>query len=224
MRSILFFCSTLILFSFSSVFSQNFKFQLPPGYNKILAGDEIPGKEGNLYLNEAWMPGSVILKNGIKINGLKYRYCVYNKEMQFQFENACYLIGAPDSIEKIIIGNKIFIYSSLLKNNNLEKDYFEVIIDGRVKLLARYVTEVIHSNYNVALSTGSKNDKINIKEQYYLQKSGLDALLIDKKGKSVELSFSDKMKEMKEYLDKEKISYKKEKNLIALVQYYNSLN
>lgn len=204
------------------VFAQNIRIEMPPGYNKIIMGDEIPGKVGSPYLNEAWLPGTILLKNGKKIEGLKYRYCVYNKEMQYQVKNVDYAIGAPDSLKEIQIGQKLFVYLSFADGNKHEKDFFEVLVQGKVNLLVRYIIVIIPANYNKALDVGDKNDEITIKETYYIQKDAELPFLIDKRGENVTRVMADRANDVKEFTSKEHISFKKKNDLIRLVNYYNS--
>ena len=205
------------------VHGQNFKIQMPLTYNRIPMTDEIPGKEGSPYLSDKWLPGTILLTNGSKIDGLTYRYSVYRKEMEFQKENTAYAIEAPDSIKELWINNRLFIYLAFTNKNKTEKDFFEVVIDGKAKLLIRYVIETIPANYNEALAVGNKNDQISIKETYYLQKNQETPFRIDKKGNNVVESMSDKSKEMKDFLEKKKTSFKDKNDLMQLIGYYNRM-
>ena len=122
------------------------------------------------------------------------------------------------------MGNKTFVYLSFHKDTNSEMDFFEVILDGKARLLIRHIAEIIPSNYNVALSEGRKKDRIVMKETYYLQKDKEEPVFIDKKGKSIQLAFSDKTKEVSEFIKKEKIVFKEKDSLVSLIKYYNSIN
>lgn len=222
MKNLIVLFVALAVLSLHHVFPQNFKVQLPPGYNKISMTEEIPGKEGSPYLLNEWLPGTILLNNGTKIEGLTYRYSVYRKEMQYQKENSAYAIGAPDSIKALWMDKRLFVYLTFTNESKTDKDFFEVLVDGKAKLLIRYVTEIIPANYNKALDVGNKNDQITIKETYYVQKDNESPVLIDKKGKTIAQTLADQTEEIKKFTDKEHISFKKKEDLTRLIDYYNS--
>jgi hypothetical protein len=87
--------------------------------------------------------------------------------------------------------------------------------------LVKYEIEVIPANYNVALMSGNKNDVLTIVQKLYLQK-GSDIEPILKKDRVLEL-LADKKLEVATRMSKERLSFKKKKDMMALLEYYNQL-
>ncbi|MDP4209349.1 MAG: hypothetical protein Q8928_11110 [Bacteroidota bacterium] len=224
MKNFLFISSLLISISSTNLFAQNFKIQLPPGYNKIITQEELPGKEGSPYLTEVWAPGIITLQSGAKIESLQFRYNVYSKEIQYKLDTTTYVIGTPDSIKTISFANKHFIYTDFVENFKIKKDFFELLVDGKAKLFRRYFIEIIPANYNIALSTGNKNDRLVLRESLFVQSPNMDMIELDKKGKLILKAFSDKSAEINEYIRKEHLSLKNLNDLIKITTTYNSMN
>ena len=99
--------------------------------------------------------------------------------------------------------------------------FFELVVTGKVNLINKYKAKVIPSNYNVALDLGNKNDRLTLAEQFYLQQED-EIIAISKKKKLLEV-FSDKKKEVADYIKEKKLSTKDRDDMIELVEYYNHL-
>src|SRR6266542_1727897 len=143
--------------------------------------------------------------------------------MQYKKENTAYAIGAPDSIKALWMDKRLFVYHTFMNESKNDKDFFEILVDGKAKLLIRYVTKIIPANYNKVLDVGNKNDQITIIETYYVQKENELPVFIDKKGKSITAALADKTEEIKKFTDKEHISFKNKEDLVRVVSYYNGL-
>ena len=222
MKKIFFFSLTFALAFSNCTFGQPTITLMPAGYSRAVNAEKAKGLDGSPYLFEDWRPGIMDLKNGKTIKGLTYRYNVYKNEVHYFFENKEYAIGVPDSIKELNLDGKRFIFSQMEKNKSIERSYFEVASEGKATLLVKYYIEIIPANYNVALDTGSPNDRITVREQYCL-KLGDQITTIDKKGKLLLTLLNDKNTELAEFIEKEDISLKKKDGLIKAVNYYNSL-
>ena len=206
---------------FTHLQAQQIRLQTPPGYNYLYSSDNMPkGSEGSPYLDD-WKSADIHLKNGKTIYGLMVRYNVFSEEMLYQQNNIAYAIGTPDSISDILLSGKVFIYKEYTKANKIRKGFFEVIFKGKVSLLNKYKIEFIHSNYNVALDIGNKNDRLELNQQLYLQQEN-QIIPLDKKNKLIEI-LNNKNKEISDYMNKEKLSGKKQQDVIKILTYYNQL-
>lgn len=201
--------------------AQNMRIEAPPGYNIIFDENNLPKNiEGSPYLDD-WQLSDIILKNGEVISGIMVCYNVFANQMLFQSNNT-YILGVPDSISEIKLPNRIFVYKNYRKANKIEKGYFEILLSGKVGLLAKYETKIIPSNYNVALGVGNKNDRLVIKEQLYLQKEE-QIILLNKESILYE-TLNEKYREVSDYMNKKRLSYKKKQDMIQLLSFYNQLN
>jgi len=221
MKKKLFISTVLLCLVVFNLHAQEIRLHTPPGYNYLYTPDNIPkGSEGSPYLDD-WKLADIKLKNHKTISGVMLRYSVYSDQMLYQENNVAYTIGAPDSISEILLSNKVFIYREYQKAKKTKKGFFELVLDGKVSLLNKYEIELIRANYNVALNSGNKNDRLILEQQLYLQ---LDNQIVplDKKDVLFEI-LQDKNKAVKDYMNKEKLSIKKQQDVIKILTYYNQL-
>ncbi len=201
--------------------AQDFRIETPPGYNFIYNSNNLPkGIDGTPYLTD-WQKAELQLIDGSVIYDLPMRYNVYTGQMIFKKNDEIYGIGAPDSISMIKFNGSIFKYKGFVINDVFERTYYEIVIDDKASLYKKYDMVITPSNYNEALDVGNKNDRFTLKETLYLQK-GDKLVELDKKKKVMQF-FSDKEKEISDYIKQEKLSYKDENDVIKLVEYYNQL-
>lgn len=215
--------SLFILLNCSAAFSQLYYLNLPPGHNKLVVGDHrIAGVVGSPYLNDEWSKGTITLHNGQIIEDLPMKYNVYLKEMHYQADNNVYVLGAPDSVLFINLGDRRFMYLPFEeKKTNTQKDYFELITGNVSQLLVRHTITRLESNYNIALNAGEKNDRLEPKSDYYLRKDNA-ILLIDKKGESLYQLLADKSKEIRKFVSDNRLSFNRGEDLKRIVEYYDS--
>ena len=197
--------------------------QLPVGYNKIYTSDNIPGIDGSPYLWEGWIIGNVTFRNGKTIRGLSLRYNTNKDEMQYQADNKIFIIGTPDSLTSINIGERTFVYNAFDDNGKYNRGYFEVISKGKAYILLRHKVLLKKSNYNAALDVGEKNDHLEHKEAYCIKKDDSIIVLIDKKGKNLLQLLSDKSDEVSDFVKKNHMSYTNKNELCRIADYYTSL-
>lgn len=206
---------------FNDIQAQEIRLHTPPGYNYLYTPDNIPkGSEGSPYLDD-WKLADIHLRNDKTISGLMIRYNVYSDQMLYLENDVAYTIGAPDSISEILLSNKVFIYREYRKANKTKKGFFELIFKGKVSLLIKYEIEFIRANYNVALNSGNKNDRLILEQQFYLQQEK-QIVPLDKRDRFFEV-FQDKNKAVSDYMNKEKLSIKKQQDVIKILTYYNQL-
>lgn len=208
--------------SYTISFSQSYRFELPPGENKIIIKDKPINLEGSPYLNEEWQTGSIILKNGDTIPSISLRLNVLKGEMQYQYEEKTYAIGAPEGLNEIIMGRRIFKYLTYTEDSKLKKNYFEVLSNGKSCLLKYHYIVILPANFNLALNSGNKNDQIVHKMKYYA-KIGDSIIEIEKRGKNLISAFGNNEALISKYIKENKISLKNESDLITLIKYSNTL-
>ena len=202
--------------------SQVFVADLPPGYNKVVSAESEKGLDGSPWLTEIWVPGTINLISGKTIETLKYRYNVYRNQLYFQYGDAEYMVGSPDSIDYLLMDGKKFVYDNSDPVNKDKRRLMEIAIDGKARMYVNYYPEIIPANYNIALGSGNKNETVAVREAYLI-KVGSVLTVVDKKGKLIPVALADKNQEVSSFIKKEKISPKKRADIEKVVRYYNSL-
>lgn len=187
---------------------------------------ESPTINGSPYLNEKFMEGKMTIVDGTEVPGLMYRYNIYNDEMQFIINADTASITKPLSLRSLEIGEKRFVYDVYqVSENVVAAGYFEVIEEGELlTILYRREIEIEQDVYvsNYGGGGGTKEFMMKEKNAYYLKQVSTAAQKIYRK-KDFLSSITDHKDEVKQYMKDHRISVKKEKDLEALVNYYNSL-
>ena len=112
---------TIISTGNNLVKAQTFKFTMPPGYNAIVQGETLPGVEGSQYFKDEWTLSSIAMNDGSTIDSIELRLNAYKGEMHYNAQNVEYVIGAPDKIKEIIMGNRKFIYGAYMDGGKLKE-------------------------------------------------------------------------------------------------------
>jgi hypothetical protein len=192
-----------------------------PGNHYITNDDGfLKGVEGSPFLGD-WQAADVYFKNGSVMNGLMVRYNVLKNQMMYQEKQQTYVMSEPDSLLYLQFPDMKMVYLSFQDEKGSQNCFFEVAQAGKVNLLVRYAIDVIPANYNVALMSGNKNDVLSLVQKFYLQR-GNEIAPINKKSRLIEL-LADKKSEISSFISKERLSFKKKKDLMQVLEYYEKL-
>ncbi|WP_435263749.1 hypothetical protein [Tenacibaculum sp. nBUS_03] len=176
--------------------------------------DQFREVKGSFYLFNSWNNSSTILsKTGKKyyINNINFDL----DEEKFLSEISKDSVYIYQNIESITVNKRLFI--------NINEQYFEKIVDGKLSVIKKYsgklkkpVTnkmtnqQVKPAEYIKIINyyTYIDNQKL---EKIKLKKSNISKLINDKKG------------QINAYIKKNKLSYKEESDVIKIINFYNSL-
>ncbi|HAN20036.1 MAG: hypothetical protein A2X13_04875 [Bacteroidetes bacterium GWC2_33_15] len=172
----------------------------------------------NVFLNEDWQGGLMMLNNNQLLTGYLYRYNIFTDQIELKS------VVNPTNIEIISIGNKKFIYSDYYSTDfSLNSGYFEIIENGKCKLLLkRSIKQNEEENRASKYFGSSTSASTSVVEAYYIKKDKEPAVLIEKNKESLLRNLSDK-KEFQNYLEKKMILIINENKLIELINRYNKL-
>ncbi len=199
-----------------------YSIDLPPGQNKIVLIDSRPNLDGSPYLYDDWASGQVFFNNGDTIKSILLRYNVYKDEMQFQNEGKAYSVGSPEKIMLISMNNHSFIYQEYNEKEKKRDGFFELIYGGKSSLLQRHLVKILPANFNIALNSGNKNDQISMTKMYYFKYND-DIIPIEKNGKNVIAFLKGKGIDVQKFVKENKLSFKKEEDLIKFTKYLDSI-
>lgn len=134
---------------------------------------------GSPYLNKDWKNGLVISKDGSSY-AVKGRYRIFNDELQI-LENGKVKALYPHLLQGVILGKKAFIPAKIATPSGVNYAFFEILVDGDIKLLKQYEIEVKESKDGFL--------KVKSKEHnyYYLKEDNLAKPLILKKDEIMEM-------------------------------------
>jgi hypothetical protein len=167
-----------------------------------------------------WMSAHIFGNEDVGDTDLLVKYDILNQQLNVNIGNVAMI--APNNVIRGFVfqaNNQRFICIEP-KDWGKGKTFFEVIEEGEYSLLIHHSAIKQKSNYNVALDAGSKSEKVIKKEAFYLME--MDKVFeIPRKKKAAEKFFS-KYSGAKNYLESNKVNFKKTEDLQKLVQYLNN--
>ncbi len=180
---------------------------------------------GSPYLTDEFVPGIMTTLDSTVIEGLRYRYDIYNDEMQFIIGNDTASINKPLALRSIGMDNKTFVYEVYrVSEQMVAAGYFELISKGRLSLLFRRELELEYDNYvpNYGGGGGTKEFMLKNEDNFFVKIEGSAARKIYNK-KDLVNALPDHRDQVKAYMKENGINVRRKGELEELVKYYNSL-
>jgi len=181
--------------------------------------------EGNPFMYENFSPGEIKIKNDGIHKGL-LRFDKYAGEIHFKKLDNIFAVAFPEKIEYIDIDRVRFIYSNyILSNSKVKKNastYFIEAVDGWCKLLIKKNTVLREAKPSVGIVEAKPAKFIDNKDSFFVKIGDAPAEMIQS-NKTLLLALEDKETQIATFMKKEKLSYKKIKDLKKIINYYNLL-
>jgi hypothetical protein len=175
------------------------------------------------YSGNAWSTGS-ILYDGQMYDNINMKFDIYNDLLIIEYyDKKGFFINLQLVTEKIEYfrwpGH--FIVKMEFDTTNspqLESGFYDLLYEGSIRVLARYKKTILKNN-----QIGTQLEAFRENDFFYIQKNG--ELFKVKKKRSVIAVFSDKNHEIRAFIKKSKLKFKKQPGLqIAFVaEYYDSI-
>jgi hypothetical protein len=200
----------------TSVFSQGMILH-DPVTGRVFKADKYSAIRGTPFLFDKWLPGSASSERGTYHN-MQLKLDAYDNVVYFNKNDEPY-----EFQEKIVsftlVDPDTMYYRKGITGPGLKPEQFvRVLVEGKLgayKSDIKMVSEMSEINSGMVKTfTGST--------RYYISKDGKIELV--KLNKSDIFEFiKDKEDKVKEYIDQQKISTKKEADFVNILKYYNSL-
>lgn len=179
------------------------------------------GLKGTSYIQNDFLPANIESYNNLML----LRYNAFQDEMEIKTDKI-YFIPKKNGLSVIFTGTK-FNYKifSLENNREIKLGFLKVLQNGsRMELLLQekiiFVEEVKpKTGYEKYEAPRLKREKDKL---FYSVKNSV-AIEISKKKREILSIFSNNLNEIKIFAAKNKLSFKKQKDLIKIVEYYNTL-
>ncbi len=178
--------------------------------------------QGSPYINELYKKGTTVVY-GKKSREALMRYNAHTNEIEIIDEN-----GRARSIlrQRNIVANfggKSYEVVEYIENGELKLGYFNPLNDGRAQLLWRPKKIFVQAeNPDNGYDTFSPPTFKDV-SRYYIRKKGKPAETIRLSKRSILKYLDDETKTLKEYIRINNLNLKEEKDVITLVEFYNSL-
>ncbi len=179
---------------------------------------------GSPYLFDYWVNGKVTTKSGKHYENMPLKYNVMDDKLIFKHENGNLMYFAePVTTFELLnpdlnISNKYINGLPVIDHFNNDS-YFEVIFSGQTSLFKKTNKKIIESKqYGSAVV----NKSFNTTNSYFTLSDGNFAKITPTK-KAISALFPTKEQELNNYLKKEKIDFKQDKDLKKLFEYLTKI-
>jgi hypothetical protein len=189
--------------------------QLDPSYRKSY--EQV---EGNPFLyNGELQEGAITIRNQGTYKG-KFRYDIYANEVHF-IQNGIYCaIADPGIIDSITIGDYTLVYA-LVDVKKGRGSYFELVLDGKCRLLAKKEVDLIEAVPAKAYSDPKPARFDREDDTYYIMKDLRIAHKINRR--TIREILSDQGEKIERYIQEQNLSYSSREDMMELIKFYNSL-
>lgn len=181
------------------------------------------GIEGSPYTNKEFTAGKIVLRDSSEISPIELRYDWYAKEMEIKLNNELLILPKDNKIIYIAIGNVNYMPFYYAEDIN---GFLVLSYSGKSLLLKKEIVEFLKEKKAETITSEYKPPRFRWSHpQYYIIINNEDfkPLLLQKK--KIILAFPEASREsLSTYIKTEKLSFKKETEIIKLVEYFDSLN
>ncbi len=177
--------------------------------------------QGSPYLSKEFVVGDIVIDN-FKFVGIPLRYNIYNDDIEYEKDDQILAIANPHEVRRVFIGDMAFIYNAYILSKKQTFGYFQILSDGKAKVLKKYEISYQMPTAEQAYRPEVPAKFIPIPCKLYVA-FGNDPAFRFTKTKKLLRFFGDKRIEVEKYLKTKKLNLKKEEDLLTLFNYYNSL-
>lgn len=186
------------------------------------------GIEGSPLLTENWLPGTVDFANG-KTAAATLNYNLYGDELLFKTPKDSIVQAFVDPVKSFSIKgitleesdqtDMTFSSGFPAVDDQTAKTFYQVVGDGKIKLLRCYKKKVLESK-DFASQIGTKTF-VNANSYYLFANNQITK--IKPSQKTILAALNDKADKIQEYVKANSVNFKSDVALAKLFGYYNSL-
>jgi len=185
-----------------------------------------PETKGSYYYNNEWFTGTIKLFSGEEIRNYPLKYDMRLNQINIKTDLNVKIVSIGAVKEIIWLTNKgqneklVNCVTFVNKNNII--GFYQILSEGKITFLKKTKLKLLSSNYNGTVVAGDKADKY-IKEDDYFIYTGSTIIPIRKNKRKILQILKNNSKEIENFADQNKLSFKKESDLLKIFNYYNSL-
>jgi hypothetical protein len=185
---------------------------------KFMGSKKYTDVEGSPYFPTQWVSGTVTLKAG-KIYSLPFlRLNTMNGSLEFQANDKPY--DVVNSIREFTLGSMIFKNGFESIGGNDSETFYEVIYDGKNKLLCKHESTIrTEQPYNSA----SKVSTFVSKQTYFLSKNDGKMYEVKKNLKNLLMAFNSQTSQIEQYCKREDLKLRSWNDAVKVLEFADSL-
>lgn len=177
--------------------------------------------DGTPYLDEEYLSGVIYYGNTSLT--VPIRYNAYQDLIEYQQSGRAMVLDPGPAIRKVCFGKSTFVPLTYEFKGKSKVGYFELLDSGRMTLYSKKSILYFDVKKGGAMDGTDQPAHFRRAPDTFYYRIGDGELIEIGNIKSMIKTLPDKQDEMAEFAKKEKISPKKEEEVIQFVQYYNSL-
>jgi hypothetical protein len=179
--------------------------------------------EGSPYLNDSLVDGVISVNNG-RYPHIAMRYNIYRDQIEFLQDQILYALLPDRAIRKIELGEIKLVVEPYEFKGKVKNGYFNLLDSGKASLFSKPVVIYKEREEQKAMQyEASKSKYIRLSDKYYC-KVGKQQVVMIENMKDLLAVLSDKEVQLKQFIAKNKIANKSEKDFIRVVGEYNTLS
>lgn len=177
--------------------------------------------KGSPYVNEKYVDGTIYYAD--KSMTAPLRYNAFQDVMEYQQSGKALILDAKQNITRILVGAETYIPHAYETDGKQKNGFFAVLDSGEMMLLCR--KSIVYQ----APLKGRALDGSDLPAQYkpapdaFYYKVGNSPLKELVNIKTMLADLPENQSVMADYVKKERISVKKEKDVVMVVEHYNKL-
>jgi hypothetical protein len=177
--------------------------------------------KGTPYLDESFVQGTIVLANNSRTAPVRYN--AHKDLIEFQADGQARVLDASSTIKRVSFGEITFVVEKYKEKDITKYGYFNVLDSGKVTLFSKKTVKFTPAMKGRGLDGGDQPAEYRRgPDEFFFKFDGGEMTEI-KSIKSMIAAFPDKQDELSAFAKKEKISPRKEAELVKLIQYYNTL-
>lgn len=187
---------------------------------KYLKEEQIAGSP---YLDRQFISGLIIKTNNTEFRDIPLRYNIFNNTMEFKQKETILDIADPQTISRIILDNRVFVYAPYKAGKKIRLSYFQLLTEGKFQLLKMYKVAFKGSGEKLMVGDESNSNRFErLLPAYYLRYRNGMAHLIDSQKELIKI-LQPIPQEVIDFIQANSINTKNEKQLIDLIEYTNKI-
>lgn len=178
--------------------------------------------KGSQFINDQYVEGTIYYAD--KSMTVPLRYNAFQDLMEYQQNGKPLVLDASKNITRVTLGDETFITNSYSANGKTKMGYFALLDSGEMMLLSKKSIVYTPAMKGRALDGSDMPAQYKPVPDTYYYKLGDGSLKEVDNLKALLADLPENQSAMADFAKKEKISFKKQKDIVALVKHYNALN
>jgi len=189
----------------------------------IVSSESLTTVQGGEFINQAFTLGNVYENGNLLLKNVPLRYNPYADEFEVKqisaIENSELLFKNPGISVKMSNAKYVFI-----EDNNEENGYFKIVTSGKhYDLLKKSVTTYLPARAAKTRYDVAQPAKFVTKDTYYLMSKDGELGELPTRSNKVSKMLTNRTKEVKKFIDTNRLDLEKDTDMARLINYYNSI-